>query len=145
MSLRWTEEQYEAFRKRQQGKVVTPHRVLPVSKMTGVVRGRKAPNKTERAYAELFLEPLKLTGEVQEYKFHSICLVLGVDFRYYPDYLVQPRNGRPQVHEVKGGFIREDAIKTFKAAVEQFKDFFVFFLCQKTNSGEWRITRYKGG
>jgi hypothetical protein len=156
---RWTEKEAKAYEERRGAAGGGRASRSPAPGATGVkrevgaplltntpVKQRKGPNRTEREYEQLYLLPEKMAGELLDYKFHSICLVLGFDFRYYPDYFVLPRTGRPQVHEVKGGYKREDAMKTFKAAVEQFGGYFDFYLCEKLDSGEWRITRYdKGG
>ena len=147
---RWSESDEKAYRDRRGGTVkgakVSASKTLK-SKPGGDarVRERKAPNRTEREYEQTYLLPSKLADEVAEYFYESICLVLAVDMRYYPDWLVRRTDGSLQIHEVKGGYKREDAFQKFKIAAQVFGGCFDFFLCEKLNSGEWRITEYRKG
>ncbi len=148
---RWTESDIQALAGRPGGAKIArgdqAAKRAPQPKGGGGarVKTRKGPNRTEREYERAYLLPSKMAGEVVEYFFESICLVLAFDTRYYPDWFVRRSNGRLQIHEVKGGYKREDAFQKFKLAAETFGDCFDFFLCEKLNSGEWRITEYRKG
>jgi hypothetical protein len=147
---RWKESDVAAYQRRGggAGKAAPAKAAKSPSQGCGDVarvRSRKEPNRTEREYEQLYLYPGQLAGEIAEYFFESLCLVLAVDTRYYPDWLVRRSAGRLQIHEVKGGYKREDAFQKFKLAAEMFGGCFDFFLCEKLNSGEWRITEYRKG
>lgn len=99
-------------------------------------------NKTEIRYG-LMLEARRRVGEILAYEFGALTLRLGDDLRYTPDWLVwlvSDGNGRPviELHEVKGGFIRDDARVKLHAAAKQFP-MFTFRKCQFTK-GSWTIT-----
>jgi len=64
-------------------------------------------NKTEAAYA-LVLEARKRAGEIRDYWYEGIRLVLGHAANYTPDFLVVLADGTVELHEVKG-FMREAA------------------------------------
>lgn len=138
----WTEAELADYEKRR-GFVVG--RVVPISGVassplrrlregTVVVRpphqqhvtGRM--NKTEAAYAE------HLTRAGLEWKFEAMKLRLADRTWYCPDFLVIDRD--LAFHEVKGGFIREDAWIKFKVAREQFP-MFRFVAMQNVNK-VWR-------
>lgn len=124
--MRWTEEQYEAFRQGQ-GKKTHP---APVKKRDGI-------NKTEAAYGE-HLEMLKKAGEIVDYRFEPLKLRLADKTYYNPDYLViYP--GHFEIHEVKG-FWRDDARVKIKVAAEMFP-WFLFRAIQRDGKG-WRYEEF---
>jgi hypothetical protein len=94
-------------------------------------------NKTETEYS-LILEAMKRREEISRWEFEGITLRWG-GLRYTPDFNVFPN--MIAIHqplrfiEVKGGFIREDAMVKFKAAKAHWPEF-AFELWQK--SGGWR-------
>jgi hypothetical protein len=65
-------------------------------------------NATERDYG-LVLEARKRAGEVAEYHFEALTFTLAADTRYTPDFVVVLAGGECELHEVKGGFYRDDA------------------------------------
>lgn len=99
-------------------------------------------NKTEKRYAE-FLDQLKLTGEVESWWFESWKCRISPNWKgsYTPDFLALHNDdgllgefGTKLIfHEVKGGYIREDALKAFKAAAEMYPCF------------GWRMVQWKSG
>jgi len=94
-------------------------------------------NKTEARYA-LILEARKRLGEIQDYAFGAVTLKLATDTRYTPDFLVWRRGiGAIEFHEVKGGFMREDALIKLRVAVKQYP-MFRFTLCRFTK-GAWYV------
>lgn len=78
--------------------------------MTVVVTYKAPPdmNGTERAY-QTILEARKRNGEVREYHYQLVTVRLADAVRYTPDFTVILADGRLELHEVKGGFVRDDA------------------------------------
>ncbi|WP_238512746.1 DUF1064 domain-containing protein [Pandoraea apista] len=143
-TLRWTEEQLAAHQKRtaeparaglaEGGEATT----LPVA--TGTVR-EPDMNKTEAEYAQM-LEARRVSGEILWWAYEAMTLKLADNTRYTPDFLVMLADGALEVHETKGGFIREDGWLKLKVAAGMFP--FRFFLCQKQAKkagGGWTIRR----
>ena len=96
-----------------------------------------AMNKTETAYAEL-LELRRLAGEILWWKFEPFKIRLADRTFYDVDFGVLAADGALQVHEVKGGFITDDAMVKVKVAAEHFPA--AFFLCIKGKKSEpWQI------
>lgn len=143
-TLRWTEEQLAAHRQRaadparagvaEGGQAVA----LPVA--TGALR-EPDMNKTEAEYAQM-LEARRVSGEILWWAYEAMTLKLADNTRYTPDFLVMLADGALEVHETKGGFIREDGWLKLKVAAGMFP--FRFFLCQKQAKkagGGWTIRR----
>lgn len=96
-------------------------------------------NGTEAEYAGK-LESRRRAGEIIEYHYEAVTLKLADNTRYTPDFLVMTADGELEIHEVKGGFIREDGWQKLKIAAGMFP--FRFFLCQKLakkDGGNWKI------
>lgn len=74
-------------------------------------------NKTEAAYAST-LELMKRSGEVLDWKFEPMRLILAPNTSYTPDFLVVYTD-HFEFHEVKG-FWRDDARVKIKVAAEIF-------------------------
>lgn len=95
-------------------------------------------NSLETAYAEV-LRARQLAGEVDRFFFESVKLRLADKTFYTPDFMVMLAGGEIEIHEVKGGFIEDDAIVKLKVAAEMFP--FKFILCQKKNKkSDWVFT-----
>lgn len=129
-NLRWTEQQLSNHRARAMqhahvGGVEAGATITPVA--TGELRDH-GMNKTEAEYAGM-LEIRRQRGEVAWWKYEAVTLKLADSTRYTPDFMVMLADGRLEVHETKGGFIREDGWLKLKLAAEAFP--FRFFLCQK--------------
>ena len=90
-------------------------------------------NNTEKLYVAR-LELRKHIGEVLWYEFEAINLRLGDNLFYKPDFLVMTSDRSLQVHEVKGGYVTDDAIMKIKAASAKFPFDFYMFKYQKK---EW--------
>jgi hypothetical protein len=88
-------------------------------------------NKTELNYADLLVR-LQLTKHILVYRYESIKLRLAENTTYTPDFEVVRPDGSIEFHEVKGGYIREDAWLKLKIAAELFPEF-TFYLCQYKN------------
>jgi hypothetical protein len=99
-----------------------------------------AMNGTERRYASEVLEVQRLAGEVLWWGFQSIKLRLADQTWYTPDFPVVLADCTLEFHEVKGGFIRDDAMVKLKVAAEDHP--FRFVLAQRRRR-EWEITRYQ--
>ena len=80
-------------------------------------------NKTEARYFQF----LRSSGDpVLSIEFEAMTFRLGQDCRYTPDFMVV-RHDRIEYHEVKGGYIREDAAVKIKAAASRWP-WFVWYL-----------------
>lgn len=91
-------------------------------------------NKTETRYA-LILDYRISRCDVARYEFEAVNLRLGANLHYRPDFMVVLPGGGIEFHEVKGGYIREDAAVKLKAAAARYP-YFKFVLC-KYEKGEW--------
>lgn len=111
-----------------------------------VARGQTAPgvmNKTETRYAEL-LDLRQRNGEVKWWKYEAIKLRLAEKAFITIDFFVMLASGDLECHEVKGGFIREDAALKLKFAASLYP--FRFLLVQaKRHGGEFAITEVARG
>lgn len=138
-TLRWTEGQLAAHQQRAaSAPSATVDSALPVA--TGTVRDTDM-NKTEAEYAGM-LEARRVSGEILWWAYEAMTLKLADNTRYTPDFLLMLADGALEVHETKGGFIREDGWLKLKVAAGMFP--FRFFLCQKQAKkagGGWIIRR----
>lgn len=98
----------------------------------GRLKGRTM-NKTETAYAGL-LEAKKHIGEVVWYEFEPVNLRLADKCFYAVDFMVMMSNGQLECHEVKGGFVTDDALVKIKAAAAKFPFKFIMI---KLIKGNW--------
>jgi len=96
-------------------------------------------NKTEARYAREVLGIRKMAGFVIDWRFEAIKLRLAKRTWYTPDFMVWTPEGI-EIHETKGGFIRDDAAVKIKVAAEIFKEF-KFVLVQHTK-GIWIYKSY---
>lgn len=142
-TLRWSEEQLAAHLRRPPAAAAKPAQAPTVESLTTIIaKGTQRDlgmNKTEAEYADA-LEARKARGEVVWWRYEAITLKLADNTRYTPDFLVMRPDGELQVHETKGGFIREDGWQKLKIAAGLFP--FRFFLCQKRakkDGGDWLI------
>jgi len=101
--------------------------------LTGKVK-TSAMNKTEEAYG-LILEAMARRGKIKRYKFEALKLRLAGRTHFTPDFYVV--TDKPELHEVKGGFIREDAWIKLKVAAEMYPEF-RFILAQHKDK-QWTI------
>jgi hypothetical protein len=95
-------------------------------------------NKTELDYADILVR-LQLTKQIVKFAYEPIKLRLAENTTYTPDFEVVRPDGSIEFHEVKGGFIREDAWLKLKIAAELFPEF-TFYLCQYKNK-TWSTKR----
>ncbi len=99
-------------------------------------------NKTEAEYAGM-LEERKARREIAWWKYEAITFKLADDTRYTPDFAVMLPNGEFEIHETKGGFIREDG---WREAQDRRRDVPVQVLpLPETGEEGWRQVVNQGG
>jgi hypothetical protein len=96
-------------------------------------------NKLEAAYAA-YLYGLKTAGEILDFKFESMRLVLADRCSYTPDFLVYMLDDsgeamEVQIHEVKGHW-RDDARVKIRVAARSFP-YFRFIGVTRDRTGTW--------
>lgn len=80
-------------------------------------------SKTEARYVQ-FLDLEVRAGNVIRWLYEPLRLEIGPGARYTPDFAVwRPGCNLPELHEVKGGFVREAARVRFRAAVRAWPGF----------------------
>jgi hypothetical protein len=97
-------------------------------------------NQTERRRS-IELEALKRTGEIRDWRFESLTLVLAPGLRYTPDFLVTHLDGALELEEIKGGYIRDDAKAKYKVAPRLFPMF--RWTLRQWKDGRWHVTELK--
>ncbi|TXI24634.1 MAG: hypothetical protein E6Q61_04360 [Nitrosomonas sp.] len=95
-------------------------------------------NKTERAYSQ-YLQQLQHIGKIDWFKYEAVKLKLADNTFYTVDFMVMKSNGELEAHEVKGGYIFDDAMVKIKVAADLFP--WPFFIVKKANGGTWEITK----
>jgi hypothetical protein len=94
-------------------------------------------SKTEALYAQR-LYALTTAGEFRGWEYEPVRLRIGVDAWYTPDFRVVRRDGVVELHEVKGGFIREAARVRLHSAAFQYHEY--RFMLAQYRKGQWTIT-----
>ena len=111
----------------------------------GWVRKKVAPSKkkgmngTETRYLREILEPAKKAGTLVDFRFESLKLKLDDGVTYTPDFMIWRQDGSIEFHEVKGGFVREDAKLKFIWAIQRFSCF--RFAMMQYKNGTWDCIR----
>lgn len=95
-------------------------------------------NKTEAAYAR-YLDLRIEAGEVRDYWFEVLKVRLADRTWFMADFAVRMSNGELEMHEVKGPYIREDAIVKFKVA-RKLHPWATWRMMQRDNH-QWRQIR----
>ncbi len=136
--MRWTEEQLKAYQDArkaggktvsvQPGQMARTYRVSTPDDM----------NKLEARYAESYLYPRKLTGEIIDYKFQPLKFRLAKACFYTVDFLVICPD-QMEIHEVKGHW-EDDARVKWKTAAEMFPWF--RFVAVQWVRGQWKFEYY---
>jgi len=125
--VRLSEEEYDNIMKRR-----TPPPLCELTVKTQPRHKEPKMNKTEARYLQHIIMPDIHSGLISKWRFEEIKFRLGKACYYTPDFLIVYRNSI-EIHEIKGGHIREDALVKFKAASERFP----FFI--------WKMIQWKGG
>jgi hypothetical protein len=92
-------------------------------------------NGTEKRYAA-YLETRRICGEIADWKFEAIKLKLARATFYNPDFMVVRKDGRLELHEVKG-FAEDDWRVKHKIAIEMFPEFGFVIVCWNKNKKGW--------
>lgn len=98
---------------------IEPKAGRPKAKASKPGRQPGEMNKTEAKYAAV-LDARVQAGEVAAWWYESITLKLAKNTRYTPDFMVMLPDGSLEFHEVKGGFVQEDAWIKSKIAAATF-------------------------
>lgn len=162
--LRWSQEQLDAHRARADALVSpraaatpAPDADLPpdVKRLVRADQAKKrfqakgrlpkgTMNKTETAYAEEVLEPMRLAGQILWWKFHVIKVRLADGAWYEADFLVMHADMSLAIHETKGEFVTDKGQLKIRLAAEAFP------VCRmikatklsKKNGGGWKTEEF---
>lgn len=107
---------------------------MPEKGRTYVTEGM---NKTEAAYSG-YLEVLKRTGKILEWRYERMHIRLADNTFYIPDFFVVMADGSIEIHEVKGHWEDDARVKIKVAASEN--PWFTFVAVKKSKTGwtfEW--------
>lgn len=101
-------------------------------------------NKTEEAYAEQVLEPMRRAGQILWWKFHVIKVRLADGAWYEADFLVMHADMTLAIHETKGEFVTDKGQLKIRLAAEAFS---VCRMIKATklspkNGGGWKTEEY---
>jgi hypothetical protein len=121
----------------------------PSNRTTQAKKARPRPqhtpgrmNKTEARYLQDVIEPRLKTGEYRSAKFEAVKLRLADRTFYTPDFaVVNDATGEIELHEVKGGWIEDDAMVKFKTAAAMFPEYRWKLVQQKKTTGPWETLR----
>jgi len=111
--MRLSETEYQALK----------HRLKPVQTLIKEPKDKPKMNGLESSYAQ-YLDYLKRTGEIIDWKFEPFNIRLADKCFYKIDFLVITKDKQIELHETKGRW-EDDALVKFKVAAEQFP-WFVF-------------------
>lgn len=139
--MRWTLDDIKSKGLKVGGTATNKPAIPQTSKQRYEALGRmkvRAMNKTESAYCK-YLEIKKQQGEVIWYEFEPMNLRLADKCFYKVDFLILTKDFQLEVHEVKGGFITDDALVKIKTAAAKFP--FKFIIVQLKNK-EWSIREF---
>lgn len=158
-AIRWTPEQFEAFKAncrrpveqrhdREQNQAVTPGKPRAEQQQAGpgeafYALGRLAKgqmNKTEAAYAQR-LEVLKHDGQILDWRFHALRVRLANNTFYEPDFLVMTAAREIQIHETKGSFTTQAGQTKIKLCAEVLPWFRVI-KASLQKDGSWTLQEF---
>lgn len=105
-----------------------------------VISAGRTMNKTETRYANI-LQGYFLAGEIVSYEFEALTFRLADRVRYTPDFMVVLPDKIIELHEVKGGWIWEDARVKLKVAAASFPTF--RFKLAQYKKGAWNISEIR--
>jgi hypothetical protein len=80
-------------------------------------------NKTERRYRDEVLIPEQRAGVIRKFRFEALNLRMGDRTFHRPDFYVVMADGSIQIREVKGGYIRPDALTKWKIAAQDWDEY----------------------
>jgi hypothetical protein len=115
--------------------------VLPVKASSRAKHRSGQMNGLEKRYAQ-HLHLRKMTGEITDYRFEEIRLVLAPRTSYWPDFCVVMPDNTLEIHETKGHW-EDDAKVKIKVAAKMFPFFkFVAVLWDKRNK-VWKFEEFR--
>lgn len=136
----WTSQMVEDYNRRIAGTGIKQPQAKPTLKdWKWAIGGNDQPqrkpllNKTEAR----FLEILKAERAGEHIGVQTITLRIAHDCRYTPDFWCAA-GGQLTFYEVKGAFIREDAMIKLKTAANQFPKF--LFIIAQYKDGFWTVS-----
>lgn len=135
--LRWTPEQYEEHLKKTAALVEAPAHPVAATP-AGERKDTRYRSKAEARYADV-LEAERMAGRIRSWRYEAITLKLADRVRYTPDFLVVYTDLCMALHEVKGGYIRDDARIKLRVAVEMYP-WFAWVLAVYSR-GAWEVER----
>jgi len=91
-------------------------------------------NSTEQRYADILAWRVH-AEEIKAFVFEAVKFRLADRTTFTPDFLVITLDDRVELHEVKGGWVREDAWLKFKIAREMYPYF--SWQMHQWKQGEW--------
>ena len=91
-------------------------------------------NSTEQRYADILAWRVH-AKEIKAFVFEGLKFRLADRTTFTPDFLVTTLDDHHELHEVKGGFVREDAWLKFKIAREMYPCF--SWQMWQWKQGEW--------
>jgi hypothetical protein len=94
----------------------------------------------EQAYARVLAQEA-LDGSLVRWLYEPLRLLLAHNTTYVPDFLVEKKRGRLELHEVKGHFYEKDRIKV-KVAASKFPMF--RFLIVRKAGNQWTYEEIRG-
>ena len=135
MAIRITEEDLKIIKRNirrisSAGPVTEDDEIIAKAKQV-----KERMNKTERRYLNERITPNVFSGSILRWEFEAIKFRIGDNCFYTPDFFIVMLGGSIEIHEIKGGHIRDDAIVKFKAAAERY-GFFKWVMIQYRRS-EW--------
>ena len=101
---------------------------LPVGKM----------NKTEAAYEQEVLIPLRNAGKIDWYRFEGMKFRLADNTFYTPDFAVMTSDALIELHEVKGHWMDDARVKIKVAAAQYPFQFIAVKREAKKRGGGWK-------
>lgn len=95
-------------------------------------------NRYEAAYAEV----LTADPSVFEWWFEKMRFVIGEKCSLTPDFVIQRTSGALEIHDVKGGFVRDDALVKLKVVASVFPyPVYMAIKRPKRDGGGWELKR----
>ena len=97
-------------------------------------------NGVEQRHLEEIIQPAVAAGEILWWEFEQIRFRLADRTWYKPDFVLQLRNGRMLIHEVKGQHWEDDARVKIKVCAEKFKKWTV--RAWQWTGTEWKVEEF---
>lgn len=136
--MRLTEEEYATFQQQH---------AIRTAVGTAIAKARTPPlpyaNRLEADYAAL-LELRKRAGELHDWRYQPLRLILANRCTYEPDFLVIATDQTLELHETKGGWFRDDARVKVKVVARLFPWFKLVIVTRKSIKAGWQYEEIMG-